>query len=133
MIRILILGWGKDGKSFIGKTIAVYNDHKVKWAGSAVGGMRISKMSHIKLDLRVMLTESRGRRPSYTVRKIETVVKKAISEKDLADLGGFLDSAETMADLQAIRKTLTSQNYDDTSLSKIGKLYDIAKSRVIGG
>jgi len=46
--RILIKGWGDNGHEWVGKSMRLYNDPSVKWAGVAIGGIRVSHMSNIK-------------------------------------------------------------------------------------
>jgi len=46
--RILIKGWGDNGHSWVGKSLRLYNDPSVKWAGVAIGGIRVSHMSDIE-------------------------------------------------------------------------------------
>lgn len=60
MRRVLAQGWGKYANEWIGKSLTIYRDPKVKWAGKEVGGIRISHMSDIKGKLVLALTERRG-------------------------------------------------------------------------
>ncbi len=46
--RILIKGWGDNGHAWVGKSMKLYNDPTVKWAGVAIGGIRVSHMSDIQ-------------------------------------------------------------------------------------
>ncbi len=46
--RILIKGWGDNGHEWVGKSMKLYNDPSVKWAGVAIGGIRVSHMSDIQ-------------------------------------------------------------------------------------
>lgn len=60
MLRGLSAGWGPETDNWIGKSVRVYNDETVKWAGKEVGGIRIREMSHIKeTGIKYMLRESR--------------------------------------------------------------------------
>ena len=47
MCRVLVEAWDDDGLQYVGKTLTLYGDPSVKWAGKEVGGIRISHMSHI--------------------------------------------------------------------------------------
>ncbi len=130
MRRILILGWGANGENYIGRQIEVFNDPNVKWAGKNYGGIRISKMSHLKQELNTMLTVSRGRKAPYKVLKIEVEAKVPVSESALAVIKGNLDKAKTMADLQVIAQSVKAGNYDEASTTKLLALYNIAKDRI---
>lgn len=70
MRRLLMAAWGKDGSEYAGRRITIYRDPSVKWAGEAVGGLRISHLSHIDKDLTVALTVTRGRKKGFTVKRL---------------------------------------------------------------
>lgn len=75
MIRVMILAWGDKGKDWVGKSMTLYNDPSVKWAGVEVGGIRISHVSHIKTSMTTSVTVSKGQRKPYRVDplKVEEV------------------------------------------------------------
>lgn len=70
MRRLLILAWGNDGNQWVGKSMTIYRDESVKWAGKAIGGVRISHMSDIPAAQTHMLTATRGKREQYTVQPL---------------------------------------------------------------
>lgn len=72
MRRVLISAWGDNGADWVGKSMTLYTDPSVKFGGVAVGGIRISHLSHIERDLALSLTATRGKRTPYTVRKLTT-------------------------------------------------------------
>lgn len=76
MRRVLITAWGSNGKDWIGKSMTLYCDPTVKFGGIALGGIRISHLSHIDNVLNMMLTATRGRKTQVVVKPlfIETVV-----------------------------------------------------------
>lgn len=66
--RVLIKAWGEKGRDWIGKRMTLYGDQAVKYGGAEVGGIRVSHVSGITAPLRLMLTQSRG-------RKNETIIQ----------------------------------------------------------
>lgn len=72
MRRVLIYAWGDDGKSWIGKSMQLYNDPEVKFGGVRVGGIRISHLSHIEGSQIMQLTATRGKRSPYRVDPLVT-------------------------------------------------------------
>lgn len=72
MRRVLIQAWGPNGKDWIGKSMTLYRDENVKFGGQAVGGIRISHLSHIDKDMNFMLTVTRARRAPYLVKKLKS-------------------------------------------------------------
>lgn len=76
MRRVLVALWGADAKAFIGRSLTLYRDDKVKFGGLEVGGIRISHASHIDNPVRVLETVSRGRRTPITIDVLKTTKKK---------------------------------------------------------
>lgn len=71
MSRVLVAAWGADAKEYVGRSLTLYRDPTVKWAGMDVGGIRISHMSDIEGPLTMALTATKGSRKPFTVRPIE--------------------------------------------------------------
>jgi|SRR5690625_72045 len=70
--RVLVHCWGADAAQYIGRQMTLYNDPSVTWAGEAVGGIRVSHLSHITRSMTFPLPVSRGKRQKVTIEKIET-------------------------------------------------------------
>ncbi len=62
MRKVLIFAWGEDGNKWVGRSMTLFNDLGVKWAGVAVGGIRISHMTHIERQISLQLTATRGKK-----------------------------------------------------------------------
>lgn len=71
MSRVLVSAWGADASKYIGRSVTLFLDPKVKWGGIAVGGVRISHLSHMDRDMAIALTETRGKKVPFTVRVIQ--------------------------------------------------------------
>lgn len=69
VLRLLIAAWGDDATLWVGRRVELYRDESIRFGSDAVGGIRISRMSHLpdNKPLTVKLTMSRGRRTSHTV------------------------------------------------------------------
>jgi len=85
MRRVIIAAWGKSGKSWIGKRLALFNDPEVTWAGNKEGGVRISHMSGIDKPLTILLTYKRGKRRPFTVHPIQDKDEPVSYPQDLFD------------------------------------------------
>lgn len=70
MGRVLVFCWGKDGNEWIGKSMTLYCDPSVKFAGDATGGIRISHISGIEKTTSVAITVSRGKRKPWVVEPL---------------------------------------------------------------
>lgn len=78
MRRVLVHCWGADGNNFVGRSMTLYCDEKVTFGGMAVGGIRISHMSHIDKPITMALTTTRSKRAPFTVKPL-TVATEAPS------------------------------------------------------
>lgn len=70
MRRVLVAAWGPEASAYVGRRMELYGDPTVKWAGQAVGGIRVSALSDIDKPLKVMLSESKGKRVPVTVQPL---------------------------------------------------------------
>lgn len=73
MRRVLIHCWGADANKYIGRSLTLYRDDKVKFGGADVGGVRISYMSDIPEQVTIALTTTRAQRKPFTVRPLSVV------------------------------------------------------------
>lgn len=76
MSRVMVAAWGPDAKAYVGKSLTLYRDPKVKWGGMEVGGIRIRAMSHIDRDLTMMLSESKANRKPFRVSVLQVQAPK---------------------------------------------------------
>ena len=71
--RIMVHVWGADAKTYAGRSMTLYRDDKVMFGGVAVGGIRISHMSHIDREVTMALTVTRANRKPFTVKPLRIV------------------------------------------------------------
>jgi hypothetical protein len=70
MSRVLVAAWGADAKAYAGRSVTLYRDPAVKWAGIEVGGIRISHMSHLERDMLIQLTATKGKRSPHVIKPL---------------------------------------------------------------
>lgn len=70
VLRLLIAAWGDDATVWVGRRVTLYRDPTIKFGRDAVGGIRVSHLSHIDKPLTVALTETRGKRAAHTVQPL---------------------------------------------------------------
>lgn len=81
MRKLLIAIWGEDGNQWVGRAMRLWCDPEVKWAGEKVGGIRIKALSHMQAaSADVSLTETRGKKRTYRVARLESQVKPVIQQ-----------------------------------------------------
>lgn len=78
--RILVFAWGENGKKWIGREMELFNDQTVMYAGAKVGGIRVSKLSHIHSSITVSLSSSRGKKIQLTIHPLLHKQKDELSD-----------------------------------------------------
>lgn len=93
MCKVIVFAWGADTAQYIGRSIKLYRDPEVTWAGLAVGGIRISHMSHLPKPLKFPLTASRSVKKLYTVEVLKTGTDTSALDASAREAaGGGMDS-----------------------------------------
>lgn len=74
MGRAMVMAWAvTDESQMVGKSVRVYRDPEVKFGDQgAVGGIRISHMSHITKPAIIKLTVSQGKKGTFTFHPLVT-------------------------------------------------------------
>lgn len=70
MRRVLASCWGTESAEWAGRRVELYCDPSVKFGGEAVGGTRISRLSHIDGPKKIPLLVTRGKSAMYTVQPL---------------------------------------------------------------
>jgi hypothetical protein len=100
MRRVLVSAWGANGADYVGRSMTLYRDDSVMFGGIAVGGIRISHLSHIEKDLTLALTVSRASRKPYTVKLLAVAAPTFTMVADYVAAIADINAATTLADLQ---------------------------------
>jgi len=98
MRRVLVAAWGSDSNNYIGRRMTLFGDPSVKWGGIAIGGIRLSHVSHITKPLSIALTESKGKRKMFTVEPVREAAPQAP-----APARDWLSEAGKLSDVGALR------------------------------
>jgi hypothetical protein len=101
MRRVLVACWGANPNAWINRSMTLFCDQSVKWAGEEVGGIRISHMSHISAEKKVLLNATKGKKAAYIVKPL--LVSSDVSER-VAKAIAAINSAKDSADLERIWK-----------------------------
>lgn len=88
MCRVMVTAWGADSAKYAGRSMTLYRDPTVKWAGMEVGGIRISHMSHIDAKLTMALTMTKGSRKPYIVNPMEAGTTKSPAQVPVSASAG---------------------------------------------
>ena len=113
--RVLAAAWGTDASQWAGRRLTIYCDPEVRYAGKAVGGLRVSHVSHIDKPVTVALTVTRGKREPFTVKPLAAPATYTPSQDWLA----LMASASTGDEKNAIWQQATEDGADQAYLAKL--------------
>lgn len=71
-LRVMAHAWGDDETKWVGRSMTLFREPSVKWAGAAVGGIRISHMDGIDSDFSITLAETRGKKVEFRIKRLVT-------------------------------------------------------------
>ncbi|MDJ0087668.1 hypothetical protein [Pantoea allii] len=129
MRRVLVGGWGNDGKDWVGKSLTLVGDPNVKFGGVKVGGIKVKAMSGIESNFSMMLSVSRGKRVEHFVERL------VVDSPPVNPLMWFTANAGSM-DLtklsSAYERAKSALAGDDGNLNKLAEVYKIRKSEIEG-
>ena len=115
--RLLAKVWGTDASLWAGRRLTIYGDPEVRYAGKAVGGLRVSHVSHIDKPVEVLLTESRGKKRSHTVHPLAEPAPATYAPSQ--DWLALMASASTGDEKNAIWQQATEDGADQAYLAKL--------------
>ena len=132
MRRALVAAWGKDGESYVGRSMTLVCNPDVTWAGSAVGGIQISHMSDIDQAVKFPLALNRQKKVMYTIDKLQAAPTptKAMSKQEHQEWLKAFEACQTMADLSEVGASIKGQNYDIQSGNMLKAAYIAAVDRI---
>ncbi|WP_148648550.1 hypothetical protein [Sphingobium baderi] len=112
MSRVLVHAWGPDAKKYLGKSLMLYRDPDVTWAGMKVGGIRISHMSHIEREFVMSLTATKKTKAVVTIKVLQALKERAAEDHAAKWAAGYIAKVETFTsveDLQAFEQPLAQR------------------------
>ena len=130
MRRLLVKVWGPDGEAYIGRKLQLFADPTVTWGGAEVGGIRISHMSNISSDFRMILTKTRGKRAPYLVKPLVAEQAKELTDEEFNRLSAEINSADTMAELAPIGAEIKAANFDKAGTKRLSDVYRVAVRKI---
>ena len=105
MRKVLAGLWGVDASIWIGRSMTLFMDPSVRWAGKDVGGIRISAVSNIDSAKDISMNQSKNKKTTYRIDPIKTESKPqypaAKFEGALSAMQGMIDKGSTPAKIIA--------------------------------
>lgn len=115
--RLLAKVWGTDASQWAGRRLTIYGDPEVRYGGKAVGGLRVSHVSHIDKPVEVLLTESRGKKRSHTVHPLAETAPTTYTPSQ--DFLALMSSASTGDEKNAIWQQATEDGADPAYMERL--------------
>ena len=107
MRRVMVTVWGPDASAYVGRSMTLYRDPEVTWGGMAVGGIRISHMSHITEPVVMALTATKKNKKPFRVQPLVIDDPKPATDPAAAvaariiELADAIETPERMAAFDA--------------------------------
>ena len=79
---VMAEAWGTELAAFAGKSVELFGNPDVMYGGEKVGGIQISRLSHIAKPLDVMLTVARGRKKAFHVGVLPSQSESKVAESE---------------------------------------------------
>lgn len=67
VLKLLVAAWGDEAVEWVGRRAELYGDPTITFGRDRVGGIRVSRVSHITEPVSANLSETRGKRKVHTV------------------------------------------------------------------
>lgn len=100
-IRRVLLGvWGKFANDYVGRSMMIYRDDSVTFGGLAVGGIRISQMSHIDKPVVVVVMKTKGKKAGIKIEPLQVAAAKP--DKAAAGAQKLAETIRTTDDLPGV-------------------------------
>lgn len=126
MGRVLVKAWGPDAKNYVGKSVHLFRDPEVVWAGMKIGGIRIKALSHIDAPFDMALTATRGKKAMSRFFPLKADVRPINT-----DQGTHADAAAEWAAkfVAAIGKAATAEKIDELAAKHAARLDEMREKR----
>ncbi len=118
MRRVLVAVWGVNAADYIGRSMTLYRDAEVKFGGIAVGGIRISHMSHMTTPITMALTATRANKKPYTVKPLVVAAVPAPVEIDYTSYKVRLAQAAKIGEEEFKQEWLALDNTTRAALNE---------------
>lgn len=126
--RLLVRVWGDDSTAYAGRSMTIYLDQSVKYGGMAVGGIRVSHVSHIDAPKKFFLTETRGKKREVIVKPLAADVVRQ-KGPTLSDAIDAINAAQDISALQKVWAAFSEFQKDEA----FGARKDERKAELTGG
>lgn len=110
MRRVLVACWGPEASAYTGRKLTLYGDPTITFGKEAVGGIRISHLSHLAEPKTIALTITRGKRAPFVVQPLteptvdQDAINATLNDIDTATSIPALKTAWDLAGTRGVQK-----------------------------
>lgn len=109
MRRVLVACWGPEASAYTGRKLTLYGDPTITFGKDAVGGIRISHLSHLPEPKTIALTITRGKRAPFVVQPLveaidHDAINATLNDIDTATSIPALKTAWDLAGTRGVQK-----------------------------
>jgi len=120
MLRLICEAWGEESENWHGKSMELYGDSAVRWAGQEIGGIRIKALSDIDpRGISSYVAVSRGKRRKVTIEFLKVVQPVAKSKITLEAILSAFESAKSLEILNEKWQKAQQTDHKDSDELKI--------------
>jgi hypothetical protein len=122
--RLIMAAWGTDTDTYVGRRLRIFRDPKVTFGGMAVGGIRVSHMSHLpnNVPLRPIIMIGRARSDEFVIHPLPDEAPQGG-----ASSGGITPDHEAIIGAQMQRAGVSKDRVMELAEQAAGR--KVAKSR----
>lgn len=125
--RILAAAWGTDAAQWTGRRAELFTDPKVTFGKSEVGGIRISRMSHLDKPLSLALTATRGKKQTHRIEPLPDTAPSHEVQPDWQAL--IVEAGDDVAALRAMWSDAKERGASEAILADIKNAATTAQNK----
>jgi len=120
MIRLICEAWGEESENWHGKSLKLYGEGSVRWAGQEIGGLRIRAMSDIDAKgMSSYVAVTRGKRRKVTIDFLKKAQPASIP------INAILKAISTAGSIDVLNeKWRKAQTTDHKDSAEVKDAYD---------
>ncbi len=114
--RVIVGLWGADASQYIGKSLRLFRDPNVTWAGVKVGGIRIDQASDIDAEKVLVVKESQKASKLHKIKPLK------VEQQTASDDPAARFSAATIAHVASIKTVDELAAFEASKAARLDEL-----------
>ena len=123
MVNVMVQVWGNDWKGWAGKSLTLFREKTVVYAGKEVGGIQISHMSDIPKAVKIPITLRRGTKNILTIKPLEGEHKVEMPTNEFQGIIDSVNDCEDKTELTALNIAKFKDKLSQEQASEMREAY----------